>query len=162
MSGNRRSIARDVSHLTPSHPKSKVIFGVSGFQTSFFCYQINSGDPFSARNSKNTLLALILLTYSHFPYVWRENPSSPDFLRILWIFTICEYASGLAYPQIAFANERNHYLSLSCCGPANLKNTERPWIPKIQKSGFAPVNFHDLQFLILENHIFGSVGFRIV
>ncbi len=79
---NRRSIAQDVLFLTPSYPKSKAIFELSGFETSFFCYRVNPENRLAPRNSKNMILELILLAYCTFPYVWPENPSSPDFLGI--------------------------------------------------------------------------------
>ena len=79
---NLRSIHGNVSHLTPSYPKSKVIFGVSGFQTYFFCYRINSENRLAPRNSKNTLFELIFAYLLHISLCLARKPSQPRSLAI--------------------------------------------------------------------------------
>ncbi len=76
---NLRSIHGKVSHLTPSHPKSKVIFELSGFQTFCLPYRINPGDNFSARNCKNTLETMI--SKNSWPFIpGRVHMLTSDFL----------------------------------------------------------------------------------
>ncbi len=81
MSRNSRPISHDVPFLTPSHPKSKVIFGVSGFGTIFFCYRINPENRLAPRNSKNTLFGLIPAYLLHISQCLARKPFQPRFSR---------------------------------------------------------------------------------
>ncbi len=100
MCKNSRLIAHDVLDLTPSHPKSKAIFGVSGFQIIFGCYRINSENRLAPRNSKNTLVGLIFAYLLYISLCLPRKPLQPEFLRIHRNLTSRE--SENAIREIAF------------------------------------------------------------
>ena len=75
MSRNPRPISHDVSFLTPSYPKGKAIFELSGFGTIFFCYRINPENRLAPRNSKTRFGAgfCLLIVHFHFPMFGKKT-----------------------------------------------------------------------------------------
>ena len=130
MSRNPRPISHDVSYLTPSHPKSKVIFGVGDFQTTFFATGLIPGTDLALGIAKHAFwigFCLIVAYSPTFPYVWPEipqprfprDPPGPNFqkihdfqnLVIFWLW-YCTATSAPTYLQ-PFGPERGlRYLKI--------------------------------------------------